>query len=167
MLHVGRERRVDGIGRALGLQTIELESQEFNDLFHVECEDAKFATAFLDPQMMQLLIATEGKVDLQTKGRWLLLTTRRVDTANELVGLAGLADDLVKHIPAVLWDLYPKAPDADLSVPLEERGDVLLPAEGVVEAIRDQIRAEREAEPRPEYDLDGHVVQPHEEHPWG
>ena len=50
VVHVSKERAIDKIGQKLGLPDIELESEEFNRLFRVQCPDRRFATALLSPR---------------------------------------------------------------------------------------------------------------------
>lgn len=134
----------------------------------MQCEDRRFATDLLAPEMMEFLLTTQGLVDFETKGRWLLLTAKRLPAA-DLPGLLGVADQFLRHIPPLVWDLYPKAPDAPGGgLPVTEEGttpvlDQLSPSVGSV--LRDEVR-ERRAASSVEYDLDGNPVAPVEEDPW-
>lgn len=109
-LRVTRERLVDRAARGLGVQDIELESEEFNRTYVVQCEDAKFATDLLDPQMMEFILRSRGLVELHTKGRFLLLATSQVDH-HGMVGLLGMAEGIVDHVPPLVWELYGRFPE--------------------------------------------------------
>jgi hypothetical protein len=118
---IGRERALDKVAQRVGLPDIELESEEFNRAFVIQCEDAKFATDLLSPEMMEFLLTTKGLLEFETKGRWLLISTKRVGAA-DMPGLVTLADEFIRRIPPLIWDIYPHAPD--------DAGD-LLPEEGL------------------------------------
>ncbi len=165
-IRVTRERALDKAVQKLGLPDIELESEEFNRTFVVLCEDRKFATDLLAPEMMELLLTTRGLVDLETKGRWMLLTASRLDKPSEMVGLLNLADQILTRIPPVIWDLYPEAPDSEHGLStIEGLPDLGLldPVQSVADAMREEQRA---ATPEIEFDLDGRPVNPREERPW-
>lgn len=177
-IRIGRERTIDRVVQRLGLPDIELESEEFNRAFVVQCEDRKFATDLLAPEMMELLLTTKGLVELETKGRWLLISTKRVG-AEAMVGLVRLAAEFVERIPPVIWDLYERAPD-DAGPVLPEEGLGILGTGGMTAATHgifipgasgdDHLRSARDrgSEARVEYDLDGNPIEraPHER-PWG
>ncbi len=88
-------------------EPIRFESEEFNDTFRVTCDDRRFASALIDPQMMQFLLETKGAVGVETMGRFVLLISHQIP-ADEMPILLGLADQFVKHIPAAVWELYPR-----------------------------------------------------------
>lgn len=178
-IRITRERGLDRLAQKLGLADIELESEEFNKTFVIQCEDARFATDLLDPQMMDFLLTTQGLVDIETKGRWALLTTRRVDAPSEMVGLLRIAEAFVERVPSVVRDLYESAPDPT-TIPgggdgLPDPRDAILTggldlSDSVAEAMRDEAREAREhrAETDLEYDIDGNPITDRpEENPWG
>lgn len=105
-LMITRERFLQKLGRALGMQDIDFESGEFNKAFNVRCEDRRFASAFIDAQMIELLLSTKGLVDVEAKGRWLLVHTERLK-GNELPALLKLAETIAKRIPPVVGELWP------------------------------------------------------------
>jgi hypothetical protein len=183
-LRVARQGLVDSLGERLGLRSIDLESEEFNRLFFVRCSDARFATDLLDPQMMQFLLTTEGKITFETKGRFVLLSTSRLD-AKLMPGLLAVADEFVARVPPVVYDVYGRFPDVDDSdtvVVGEEglsMGDVWRPS---VVAPMDWRPQRHEFAPQPdlrrendpwdptpglEHDLEGNVVDTTREDPWG
>lgn len=186
-LRVTKERVVDRAGQALGLPDIELESEAFNRTYVVQCEDPKFATDLLDPQMMEFVLGTKGMVNFETKGRFLLLTTSHLE-ADAMVGLLGVAEGFVARVPPMVWDVYGRfppgmgtqdmpTPPTDLSVRGEGRwmgrtmlGDPPPPREPFQFADRPNLRSLGEAwDPSPgiEHDLDGNPMPDVEEDPWG
>lgn len=56
-LQVTPENMLTRLGNALGLDDIELESEDFNRRFRVSCHDPKFASDVLSPRTMQALLA--------------------------------------------------------------------------------------------------------------
>lgn len=109
-IRIGRERALDKVVQRIGLRDIELESEEFNRAFVIQCEDPKFATDLLAPEMMEFLLTTKALLEFETKGRWLLISTKRV-AASDMPGLVNLADQFLQRIPPLIWDIYPSAPD--------------------------------------------------------
>jgi hypothetical protein len=175
IVHISRERVLDKVAQSLGLPDIELESEEFNRLFRVQCEDARFATALVDPRMMEFLLTTEGRISFETKGRWLLVIAPRLDTPKEMVGLLGVADEFLRRIPNVVWELYPEGADTERGIaksPDGFDGTLMQPIASVHEAMRDELAASgrdwRDPTPGVDYDLDGNpVTEAPRENPWG
>jgi hypothetical protein len=174
VVHVSKERVLDKIAQGLGLPDIELESEEFNRLFRVQCEDARFATALLDPRMMEFLLTTAGRLSFETKGRWLLVIAPRLDTPKEMVGLLGVADEFLRRIPNVVWELYPEGADTERGVATATPGfdgNLMQPIGPVQDALRDEMAADgtdwRDPTPGVDYDLDGKpITGPSRENPW-
>jgi hypothetical protein len=176
VVRVSKERMLDKVAQTLGLPDIELESEEFNRLFCVQCEDRRFATALIDPQMMEFLLTTEGRLTFETKGRWLLVIAPRLDTPLEMVGLLGVADEFLDRIPNVVWEMYPEGPDTERGVAGERGADLegrmLAPVDSVNAVLREDMAAAdhdwRDPTPGVDYDLDGHpIANPPTENPWG
>lgn len=174
-IRIGRERALDKVVQRIGLPDIELESEEFNRAFVVQCEDRKFATDLLAPEMMELLVTTKALLEFETKGRWLLISTTRVG-ARDMPGLVRLAEEFVERIPPVVRDLYPHAPDDAGLLPEEglgvlgSGGSRTWSGQGIFIPDHDLLRAEPDEEARPtvEYDLDGRPIDaPPRERPWG
>ncbi len=140
---------------------IHFESEEFNNTFRVTCDDRRFASALIDPQMMQFLLETKGAVDFETMGRFVLLTSHQV-APDEMPILLGLADQFVKRIPAAVWALYPKAVPANdpISTVPQPGPDAILGPDADPADPWDPT-------PGVDYDLDGHpVTQTAHEDPW-
>ncbi len=148
------------VGKAIDLiagDPIQFESDEFNETFRVTCDDRRFASALIDPAMMQFLLETKGAIDFETRGRFVLLSSDQLP-ADEMPILLGLAREFVRRVPAATWALYPKleplsAPDpapppAPTSTDDADPADAWDPTPGV------------------DYDLDGHPIEPEPEDPW-
>jgi hypothetical protein len=182
-LRVARERLLDRAAQTLGLPDIELESEEFNRTYVVQCEDPKFATDLLDPQMMEFILGTNGLVDIQTKGRFLLVTTSQVETAQAMVGLLGFAEGLVARVPPLVWDLYGRFPDGmgtqDMPPPpttlrADDVGLFGSPSVGGVSPYEfapdprlSRIGDAWDPTPDVDHDLDGRPIETVDEDPWG
>lgn len=111
-----RERTFDRALKTIGLPDIELESEEFNRAYLVQCEDPKFAHDLLSPQMMELLLSRDGKpANVETKGRFVLVWGRRVPPT-EFPGLLLLAERFCETVPNVVKDLYGEFPDHDVAL---------------------------------------------------
>lgn len=162
-IRVIRERLLDKALQKAGLPDIELESEEFNRLFVVQCEDPKFATDLLSPEMMEYLLGTQGEFGFETKGRWLLVSASRL-SAPEMPAFLNLTEQFIKRIPPVVWDIYPKAPDGDGDTEFGITLGDLSPS--VSEAMLADNRDQRAAPRTVEYDLDGRPIAPAEEDPW-
>lgn len=185
-IRIGPEGMVRRLAEHLGMRHIDLESEEFNRMFVVHCDDPKFATALLDPQMMEFLLSTGGALELSTKGRFLLVSCPRLDDARLVPGLAQVAETFIAHVPPVVRELYPDFPKGgpdttDMAAPADATDTAGNPANWL---FRDIERTEPEPfmfapapdfhspaslDPTPgvDHDLDGHVVTPHEQDPWG
>jgi hypothetical protein len=169
-LRLSREGLADKAEHVLGDDDIDFESEEFNRMFAVRCADRRFASAFIDPQMMELLLKTGGAVSLDTMGRFLLLSADPLDPA-VMPRLLAMAEDVLAHVPPAVWALYPRLPDSG--------GTESFPVAGS-RAARDAIGAppadpfpslvhpDESWDPTPgvDHDLDGHVVEPSLEDPW-
>jgi hypothetical protein len=171
VIRVTRERKLDKVAQKLGLPDIELESEAFNRLFVVQCEDRRFATTLLDPQMMEFLLHTEGRLTFETKGRWLLVIAPRLDDPADMVGLLGVADEFLRRIPSVIYRLYPEGADTEGgtagAAPLASEG-ILKPVDSIAQVMREERRADWwDPTPGVEHDLDGKPVTRREENPWG
>jgi hypothetical protein len=175
-----REGALDKVLSAVSGGDIDFESEEFNRLFAVHCRDRRFASALIDPQMLEFLLRTRGELAFELKGRWLLVWTDPVKPVL-MPGLLRVAEEFVANIPPVVWDLYP----SDF---VDESGKVLPPGDDPVDRMRAELelaqyRQEHASDPFDvlarspfesleredgvEYDLDGHVLPEVKEDPWG
>ena len=88
---------------------VPLESEEFTRRFHVRCDDPRFAVAFLDPRVMEALLAMPGSPTLMLSEDRMLLVTGELRPA-ELIGLVEKVSELARNVPRVLASLYPLRP---------------------------------------------------------
>lgn len=88
---------------AVGLRSMEFESEAFNRMFVVSSEDARFLQHLVTPGVMDLLLSTEGKVRFELRGRWLLAALDRRDVTPDLfLSLVGLTTELRRRFPPIL-----------------------------------------------------------------
>ena len=181
-IHIAPEGLGDRFVTAVvGGGDIDFESEEFNRMFVVRCDDRRFANAFLDAGLIDWLTGTKGELSFEVKGRWLLVWTRRVKP-QLLPGLLGVAEQFCEQIPDVVWELFPSDfVDADWR-PLGVEDEELLALQRQVLADSDELdpwsrlsaspfaalghHAEHPDEPVVEYDLDGDPITPRQENPW-
>ncbi|MGD9792625.1 MAG: hypothetical protein AB7V43_04015 [Acidimicrobiia bacterium] len=101
--------RPEGLGTriaaTIAAKDIEVESEEFNRMFYVRCEDRAFATAMLSADMIELLLTTDGFVTFEVNGDAFLLTTKRA-RVDQYPGLLRLAAAVRSKVPSELADLY-------------------------------------------------------------
>lgn len=109
-LVVQPETMVTRVLQKVGLPTIDLESEAFNRRFLVSCEDERFARLFLDPQVMDLLLATGGQFQFEVRGRWVLVGGSQLP-AKLCLGLVGLSTRFRQLIPPVVREFHPDLPD--------------------------------------------------------
>ena len=177
---IAREGLVDKVLTKIGGGDIDFESEEFNRMFAVRCGDRRFASALIDAQMLDFLLTTEGALNFELKGRWLLVWTDPVEP-KLMPALLGVAENFVKRIPPVVWELYPSAfVDSD-GRPLPPGDD---PADRIeAELALAELRHRRTDNPFDvleqspfealerhdgvEFDLDGHPLPKVEEDAWG
>jgi len=158
----------------VGLGDIELESGEFNRLFALRSPDRRFAVTLVDARMIDFLLSTHAQLAFFVKGRWVLIVSEPVSP--ELVpALIAVGERFVEHIPRVVYELWPSPfRDAD-GRPLPAGDDAYGLAMAAAEeaeldpwtVLRSSPFRALEREDGPEYDLDGNLVEPQPEDPWG
>lgn len=91
----------------LGMRDIQLESPQFNDTWHVSCDDERFAVTVLDPPMMGWLMSAggAGEIEIELLGDRGLATTRRRDV-EQMPELLEHVHQFVARIPKVVHELY-------------------------------------------------------------
>ena len=89
----------------VGLHDIEFESEEFNKAFLVKSRDRKFASAFVDPRMMQWLIMAKGW-SFEVIDQFIMVYGGRMP-ASKLSVLTDILKGFVDHVPSVVPSLYP------------------------------------------------------------
>lgn len=106
---IGPEGFWSGVGRAVGLRDIEVESATFNSTYRVTGDDERFAIALLDQPMIAWLLSDEsgdGDIRFELWGTWLLCVTDRLDLDRHF-GYLDWAIAIRGHMPTVLTSLYP------------------------------------------------------------
>ncbi|MBK9179082.1 MAG: hypothetical protein IPM45_05815 [Acidimicrobiales bacterium] len=91
----------------LGARDIEFESDEFNRMFSVHCDDRRFANAFLDARMIELLLSTRGECHVAVKNRWILVWTDRELPGRLVPGMLGLLDSIRDRVPRLVYEYWP------------------------------------------------------------
>jgi len=91
-------------GQLLG-HDVPFESEQFQRSFKVTCEDARFASAFVDARMMAWLLAHGRGWTFEVAGCW-VLCYRKVVRPEELVPFLGTLRGFADHIPRVVSELY-------------------------------------------------------------
>ena len=84
---------------------IELESEEFNRAFTVNCSDRKFASDVLNPQMMELLLQ-QPEVAWRFNQGCLLIIRSGEHTITELEAKLAWMDEILDHVPAFVWQQW-------------------------------------------------------------
>ena len=98
---------------ALDGADIHFESGEFNRMFRVTCEDERFAHTFIDAQMIELLVSTQGEFEIEVRGRWILIAGKQ-QPPRGFPGMINLHNALRSVIPPLVWQTYPQGPRASL-----------------------------------------------------
>jgi hypothetical protein len=91
---------------SVGLADIDFESDEFNRGWDVRCGDRRFATLFLDAQMIDLVVSLEPKVGLETFGNYLLFTTK-LATPTAMATLLRAVRSVPSILSPLVVDEYP------------------------------------------------------------
>ena len=104
-LHVGPEGVFSRLGQVLGMQDIELESEDFNRRFRVRCPDPKFATDVLSPRTMEMLLAS-GKVKFRFVGSDVVAYESGCLEGPELDRTAHVLSAVIDGIPSFVWRDY-------------------------------------------------------------
>jgi hypothetical protein len=104
-LTIGPEHLVERVtGQLLG-HDVPFESEQFQRTFKVSCEDARFASAFVDARMMAWLLAHGRGWTFEVAGCW-VLCYRKIVRPQELIPLLGTLRGFADHIPRVVSELY-------------------------------------------------------------
>jgi hypothetical protein len=104
-LEVSRE----GIGRKLlglvGIRDLQLESEEFNETFHIRTENDRFAYDVLHPRTMEWMLADERCRDLPFRFERADLITWRQGSIDPgtVVWMLDYLTDIVQRVPDFVW----------------------------------------------------------------
>jgi hypothetical protein len=101
-LHIGPEGVFARIGKAMGMEDIELESEDFNRRFRVRCPDPKLAMDVLTPRTMELLLAN-GAIRFRFAGSDLVAYDSGVLTPVELLRAVHVLCGVLNGVPSFVW----------------------------------------------------------------
>jgi hypothetical protein len=104
-LRVTPENVLTRLGNSVAGDDIELESEDFNRRFRVQCPDAKFACDVLHPRTMQMLLARPA-MHFRVDGRDLLCWEDGGTTPATLIPRLATLADFVAGIPDFVWHDY-------------------------------------------------------------
>jgi hypothetical protein len=108
VLCITPENALTRLGNVLTGDDIELESEDFNRRFKVQCPDAKFACDVLPPRTMQALLA-RTPLHFRIEGSDLLCWEPGVTTPAALLERLSALTTFVDGIPAFVWKDYGSA----------------------------------------------------------
>ncbi|HEV2783672.1 MAG TPA: DUF3137 domain-containing protein [Actinophytocola sp.] len=105
------EVKREGLGRKLlgliGVRDLQLESDEFNERFHVDTADAKFAYDVLHPRMMEWLIGDRRAADLGWAFRFeqgdLVTWAKGPLEIDKLMGMLDYLGEILEQVPSFVW----------------------------------------------------------------
>jgi hypothetical protein len=104
-LSVVPERIASRLRGAIGLDDIEMESEQFNRSFEVRAMDPLFASAFVDARMMEWLLSQVPGVGFEVLGgRLLVFRPRMTASVDDLARALELLDAFLAHVPRVVAD---------------------------------------------------------------
>jgi hypothetical protein len=107
-LVLDRQGLFRGLLNSLGLRDIQVESPQFNDTWHVSCNDERFAITLLDPAMIMWLMSLQGgagAVEIELLGDRGVAIMRPIPM-EQMPGLLTYCHQFVTQIPRVVADLY-------------------------------------------------------------
>ena len=90
------------LGTALGMQDVELESEDFNRRYRVRCENRKLAYDVLPPRTMEALLARPA-LHLRLSGADALCWENGAHSPVELLARLDALDVLLDGIPSFVW----------------------------------------------------------------
>jgi hypothetical protein len=100
---------LDEVADAMGLPQVTVELEAFNQRFQIEAEDPRFAIAFLDQRMIEVLLRLPPEVRVDVNDDVMLLWASLLPP-EDVLGLLQAAIGLRRHIPRVLTSLFPPRP---------------------------------------------------------
>ena len=101
------ERTATRLPEALGLRDIAFESEVFNRAYHVRCADERFASAFVDAQMIAWLLDEASGYGFQIAEHRLLAFTERVQPW-QIESVLGMTGGFLVQVPRAIASLYPE-----------------------------------------------------------
>lgn len=104
-LHLGPEGVFARIGKVMGMQDIELESEEFNRRYRVRCPNPKLATDVLTPRTMEMLIHAP-KMKFRFVGSDVVCYEGGCISAAEIINRTTVLANVLDGVPAFVWKDY-------------------------------------------------------------
>src|SRR5690606_14545785 len=92
----------------MGAPDLDFESDEFNVGWDVRCADARFASLFVDAQLLDLVLSFPHKLAIETLGNYILLSTSLCRPSDQLQ-LLRTAARLPLQLAPVIAHEYPTA----------------------------------------------------------
>jgi hypothetical protein len=92
----------------IALPDIAFESEAFNRAFAVRCHDRAFASALVDPRMMEWLQSLGDRWGFEIDGRWILGYRDQVRPW-EIESVLETVETFIETIPRAVTSLYPEA----------------------------------------------------------
>lgn len=104
-VRIEREDLFSWIADKIGMDDIELESEDFNRAFNLLARDREFACKLVDPRMMEWLLAAPSDLCVEVGGGHALVYRGRLDPG-QLQSLLDDAADFVAQVPRLVWSEY-------------------------------------------------------------
>ena len=92
----------------IAVPDIAFESEAFNRAFAVRCHDRAFASALVDPRMMEWLQSLGHRWSFEIDGRWILGYRDQV-LPWEIEAVLETVETFIRRIPRAVTSLYPEA----------------------------------------------------------
>jgi hypothetical protein len=92
----------------IALPDIAFESEAFNRSFAVRCHDRAFASALVDPRMMEWLLSLGHRWGFEIDDRWILGYRDQVPPW-EIESVLEIVETFIHRIPRAVTSLYPEA----------------------------------------------------------
>jgi len=92
----------------VGAEDLDFESEEFNRGYDVRCADRRFASLFLDAQMIDFILDFERHFAFETFGNYVLCHGKRCEP-KQLPILASKMGELTSLVNSLVYDEYPTA----------------------------------------------------------
>jgi hypothetical protein len=90
----------------IGAEDLDFESEEFNRSYDVRCTDKRFASLFLDAQVIDFILDFDREFAFETFGNYVMCHGRRSDP-RQMPVLAQKMAELVSLLSPLVYDEYP------------------------------------------------------------
>ena len=100
--HLSAEGVGDRASALIGLQDIELESDEFNRAYRVRSEDHRFASDLLNPRTMEMLLRCGGP-DVRIGAGYIVLVTDGPLDPTSVYGALTVLATMLENLPDYVW----------------------------------------------------------------